>query len=398
MRARHLHTLQKKNRSVILNFIRQHEPVSRHQIALELGFSPATVSSAVAYLQKNGLVQKLGYGNSSGGRPPVMLGINPHGGKVISVDISSVFPQRILRAAVLDIKGNVLKETQDQRNPRGNQALLSVIREIIEKLLSVSATNREDFLAVGISVPGLVNAETGELIFTNIDVYNLQIGAVLQDWLGIPVLVYNNDDVAALGEYYFGAGREAHSLVYLSVGYGVGAGFVIDGKIYPYGRISAGEIGHITVQPDGPQCYCGNRGCLSALVNSERIVKQVQADQNQLPERLRSLPPGAFSISDILDAAEESDGICRRVIHDSAEWIGIAVANVINLLNPEVIVLDGELFNKRDYFLRLVKTAAAKRAFSHYFPSVSIIRSSLGRSAGLKGVGVLVMDEILQRR
>ncbi|NOZ72811.1 MAG: ROK family protein [Chloroflexi bacterium] len=325
-----------------------------------------------------------------------MLGINPQGGQVISVDISSVLPQRILRAAVLDLKGNVLIEIKEQRNPRGNQELLSAIREIIEALLLSSGVEKEHVRAIGVSVPGLVNAETGELIFANIDVRDLAIAASLQSWLGIPVLVYNSEDVAALGEYYFGVGRGCRSLVYLSVGYGVGAGIVMDGKIYPHGRISAGEIGHITLQRDGPLCHCGNRGCLSALVNSERIVNQVRQARSQLVESLSGEIANELSVSAILAAAEQGDGLCRNVIDEAAEWIGIAVANVINLLNPEIIVFDGELFGEGDYFLHLVRAVVGKRALSHYLPSIKMLRSSLGRSAGLKGVGVLVMDEIVQ--
>lgn len=392
MRARHLQSIQQKNRAAILNYIRLHEPVARHQIARVLELSPATVSSAVAHLQNLGIVQVLGSGVSSGGRPPVMLGINSQGGRVISVDMASVLPRRVLRAAVLDLKGNVLVEVKSQCDPRGNHALLSAIREIIQDLLRSFSVEEKQVWAIGISVPGLVNAETGELVFANIDVHNLPLRVALQDWLGIPVLVYNSEDVAALGEFYFGEGRGASSLIYLSVGYGVGAGIVMDGRIYPHGRISAGEIGHITVDPDGPLCHCGNRGCLSALVNSERIVSQVQDSLAQTSPRESS----SLSLADILVTAEEKDGICRSVIHDAAKWIGIAVANVINLLNPEILVFDGELFGKGDYFLDLVRLTVAKRTLSPYLPSIKLLRSSLGRSAGLKGVGVLVMDEIVQ--
>ena len=265
MSATHLQTVQSLNRSAVLRFISQHEPVARHQIARDLNLSPTTISTAVAHLMEKSLVRELGHGISSGGRRPVMLGINPDGGIIISVDVSSVLPQRILRAAALNLKGNTLYEVQHERDLKGNEILLEALQVIISKVLAHSGGDLQYVLAIGISVPGLVDSQTGVLVSANIEVRHLHLGEALETAFKVPVLVRNSEDVAALGEYHFGAGREVASLMYLSVGYGVGAGLVVDGKIFPQGRISAGEIGHTTIRSNGPQCHCGNRGRLVLL-------------------------------------------------------------------------------------------------------------------------------------
>jgi glucokinase len=328
----------------------------------------------------------------------VLLGINPDGGIIVSVDMSSVLPQRILRAAVLDLKGNALYEVRHKRDLRGNEALLTALREIITELFARSGVDLQRVLTIGISVPGLVDSQSGVLVSANIGVRQLHLSEALESAFGVPILVHNSEDVAALGEYFFGAGREAASLMYLTVGYGVGAGLVVDGHIFPNGRISAGEIGHTTVQPDGPLCHCGNRGCLSAVVNSEIMVGQVRSAVRDgyisTVEALRILPEDEINLTDILAAAESGDDLCHEIVLQAAEWLGIAVANLINLLNLEMIVFDGELFDESGFFLSLVTGATRERAFGDYLNTVKLMRSTLGRSASLKGVGVLAIDDI----
>jgi glucokinase len=328
-----------------------------------------------------------------------MLGINPDGGIIISVDVSSVLPQRILRAAALDLKGNTLYEVQHERALKGNEILLGALQAIISEVLALSGGDLQRVLAIGISVPGLVDSQTGVLVSANIGIRHLHLGESLESAFKVPVLVRNSEDVAALGECHFGAGSEIASLMYLSVGYGVGAGLVVDGQIFPHGRISAGEIGHTTIRSDGPQCHCGNRGCLSTLVNSAIVVSAVQsairAGYVSTVERLNALADAEITLADVLAAAEAGDDLCQEIVLQAAEWLGIAVANVINFLNLEMIVFDGEFFDEGDFFLSLVKKATRKRAFGEYMNDVQMLHSTLGRSAGLKGVGVLAMDKML---
>ena len=398
MQAKNLQSIKQSNRATVLDFIRNYAPISRRQISRDLEISPTTASAAVADLIELGLVREIGHGTSTGGRRPISLEINPKGGTVISVDVSSRFNTRIIHAAALDLKSNILTSIQREQQITSNETMLNAVRNVIHDLIASPDVKLRDAVAIGVSAPGLVNAKTGEMVFASFNVSHLQLGSALTDEFQTPVLVQNNEDAAALGEYRFGAGQGYESLVYLHMGTGIGIGFVINGRIYQHGRISAGELGHITVQSDGPLCRCGNHGCLTALVSSRKIVKQVQAalaDFGYVPQT-SILSPDTVDIHQVMAAAQAGEPLCQDILKQASEWAGIAVANVINLLNPEAIVFGGELFEESSYFFLLVKQVVQRRTLNDYLNSVHLAQSSLGRHAGLQGVGVLALDTLLK--
>ncbi|HSM54845.1 MAG TPA: ROK family transcriptional regulator [Candidatus Sulfomarinibacteraceae bacterium] len=396
MAVENLQTIKQSNRATVLNFIRQQEPVSRSDIARDLSLSPTTASAAVSDLIDSGLVREVGMGASTGGRRPILLEINPKGGTVISVDVSGVYRGRIIRAAALDLKSDILTEVMREQEVEGNEGMLTTVSNIIHDLIASPDVELREAVAIGISVPGLVNATRGELVFANMNISRLALGPSLAREFQAPVLVLNSEDAAALGEYRFGAGRGCHSLLYLSVGSGTGIGLVVDGRIYQRGRTSAGEMGHVTLQPDGPLCRCGNRGCFSALVSSEALVERVQsvlAASNG--PGAADLSPDNLDVPQIMRAAQAGQTHCLEAVTDAAGWVGQALGNLINLLNPEVIALGGELFEEDEFFFSVVQPIARQRTLKDYVPGVQLVRSSLGRRAGLQGVALLALDKLL---
>jgi len=361
-----------------------------------LNDTPTTASAAVTDLLNVNLVREIGQGSSTGGRRPILLEIDPKGGTVISVDVSSKFNSRIIRAAALDLRSNILTKIKREQQITSNKTMLNAVRNVIHDLIASPDVKLRDAVAIGVSVPGLVNAKTGEMVFASFNVSQLQLGTALTEEFQTPVLVQNNEDAAALGEYRFGPGLGYKSLVYLHIGTGIGVGFVINGHIYQHGRTSAGELGHITVQSDGPLCHCGNLGCLTTLVSSRKIVKEVQTAQadGYIPKTVL-LPSGTLDIHQVMAAAQAGEPICQDILKQTSEWAGIAVANIINLFNPEVIVFGGELFEDNDYYLPLVKAVVERRALQAFVPSVQMVQSTLGRSAGLRGIGTLAIDTVL---
>ena len=396
MSVRNLQTVKRSNRVTVLDFIRQFEPISRNQIARDLSLSPTTASSAVSDLIDARLVREIGHGQSTGGRRPILLEIDPKGGTILSVDVSSIYGQRVLKAAALDFKGNILTNIRREQQINDNASMRAAIRSVIDDLINSHDVKLRDAVALGVSVPGLVNSKTGELVYAAFNVRHLALGAELTNAFKMPVLVQNNEDAAALGEHRFGVGQGSTSLVYLSMGEGVGSGFVLNGQIYNHGRSSAGELGHITVQVDGPPCECGNRGCLTKLVSSRAIVQEIEAalaaGYEPTSEAELSSPT---TIHAIMESAENGDPLCQQVVDKTAQWAGIAVATMINLLNPETIVFGGELFEENDYFLSVVERYTRQRMLQTY-ASVRLVRSQLGRRAGLQGVAALALDTLFQ--
>lgn len=397
MQGKHLQQIKASNRAVVLDFIRQYEPVSRRRISLDLQLSPTTASSAVADLLKTGFVRESGHGVSTGGRRPMMLEINSKGGTIIAVDMVSKYGNRVLRAAALDLKCNPLTEIRHELEIDGNEEMIKAIQNIIIDLINSPNVMLKDAVAIGISVPGLVNAETGEIVLTKINVHDFRLGESLSSTFKAPVIVQNTEDAAAMGEYRFGIGQGVSSLIFLSIGAGNGAGLLINGNSVYHGRTSGGELGHMTVQADGPLCWCGNRGCLTSLVTSNKLVRKVKAgiDDGYRSEHLPA-DKDLIDIKTIMRAAEADDPLCREIVTDAAGFIGVAVTNLINFLNPEMILFGGEFFDENRFFFDLVKEEARRRSLTHYFKSVQLAPSSLGGRAGLRGVAVLALDQLLQ--
>ena len=397
LQVKNLQAVKQSNRALVLDFIRQNEPVSRRSISKDLDISPTTSSAAVNDLIDIGFVREIGHGVSTGGRRPVMLEINPKGGTIISVDVASTYNQRVIRAAALDLKSTILTEVKENHHIDSNETMLGAIRSVIHALIKSPDVKLRDAVAIGISAPGLVNAETGELVYASLNVDRLPLGEALYEEFKVPILIQNAEDASALGEYYFDHNQGVSSVVYLTMGTGVGMGFVVDGDIYQRNRTSSGELGHITVKPDGPQCVCGNQGCLTTLVSSPKIVSTINAAiaEGYTPID-NALLVSDLDVNQIILAAQAGDPLCKETINEVAQWAAIAVANVINLLNPETIVFGGELFEKNDYFFSLVKTLVEQRTLKHFAESVQLSQSTLGRQAGLQGVAVLALDALLK--
>ncbi len=180
----------------------------------------------------------------------------------------------------------------------------------------------------------------------------------------------------------------------------MGAGLVVAGQIYQPERKSIGEFGHMTVKADGPQCHCGNYGCLSTLVSSETIVERIRTAlvQGYRPQThvLKGSLIQAVDIPLILTAAEKGETLCEDILQEAAQWVGIAVASMINILNPGIIVFGGELYETGDYFFGLTRDFAILRSFPQYFEDTQLKRSALGRNASLKGIGILALEELFR--
>jgi glucokinase len=210
--------------------------------------------------------------------------------------------------------------------------------------------------------------------------------------------VVNRGKLGALAEFWH-AGRSPQELIHVTIGTGVAAGIIHKGELYTGPSSSAGELGHTTILPDGPLCACGNRGCLQELVSESALVaraREALRDSGNtgrlLAERAGSHPE-QLSAQDVLDAAHDGDEIALSVLREAAAYLGIAIANMINLLNPQRIVLGGPIGSASSMFCGLVREQVRKRAMAYPFSKVSIDQTSLGFDAGAVGASVLILKQ-----
>ncbi len=254
--------------------------------------------------------------------------------------------------------------------------------------------------AVGVGAPGPLDIEAGILISPpNLPGWSrVPLKALIEDGLGIPTFLENDANAAGLGEYRFGAGRGTRHMVYVTVSTGIGGGLILDGKLYHGSSGAAGEIGHTTVKLDGPPCNCGNWGCLEALASGTAIAREgrerVARGVPTLIAELAGGDPGRITAKLVADAAGRGDAVARQILAEAMEYLGIGIANLINLFDPELVVIGGGLTNIGERLFESVRRVVAERAYVAKAHPVRIVPAELGDNVGVLGAAAVALAQI----
>ncbi|HZQ06993.1 MAG TPA: ROK family transcriptional regulator, partial [Anaerolineae bacterium] len=316
--------IRRINQNLLLNLVRMQGPISRAELAKRTQLSPATVTYITQNLLDRGLVHVIGPGSSNGGRRPELLKLEPRAGFVVGVKLSA----DTIATAVTDLEATVLHYTETPYELADTAAptIRALIRRI-EQALHRSGVDKRKVLGIGIGMGGLMDNERGVCRFSPIlNWREVQVAAPLREYFDIPVFLDNDVNTLTLAEKWFGHGKGIDNFVVITVGRGVGMGIVTNGQFYRGAQGGAGEIGHITVKPNGPLCDCGKRGCLEALTSDPAVIAQVHGENLK---RFKS--QDKWTLDDIVDAATRGDMSARRALTDAGHWLGIGVANVVNL-------------------------------------------------------------------
>jgi glucokinase-like ROK family protein len=384
------------NRNIVLNIIRQEGTISRAEIAQRTKLSRSAVSNIIDRLLDEGLVHDTGAGESNGGRRPIMLSFNYSAGYVIGVDVGA---NHIL-SIIADLEGNIVAErTQTFNIDTGPERGLPIILDHIRDLIAYSPIQRNHIRGLGMGVPGPLDYTTGRVVAPPImPGWNLfPLKQYLAQEFGMPVQVENDANLGALAEKWRGAGTGQQHLAYVKIGTGIGCGLVLDGKVYRGQRGSAGEIGHITITRDGPPCRCGSYGCLESMAAAPAIVNRVRLGiQAGRETSLKGLPFGDLTPQHIAEAAEQGDRLAREVLEDAGRYIGIALANLINLFNPGMIILGGGVAAVGELILNPIRETVRLRSLVASYEDTSIVTGRLGREAVALGAATLVLQEVFK--
>ncbi len=302
-----------------------------------------------------------------------------------------------IKFGIFDSSGKIVyREQKPTMAEKGPQVLLHLITNIGERLLYHAADDDFDIKHLGVGSPGAVNTETGEVIgpCPNIEGWTgSQIKDTLQDRLNIPVFVDNDVNAMALAEYTYGAAQHKNNVICLTVGTGIGGAFIYEGKIMHGSNFTGGELGHMTINFDGPACACGNNGCLEAYCSSKYIIKRVKTllngnlgpvFTNLLNSNIENL-----TIKKLFVANKKGDKTASLVIAETASYLGIGLSGIVNLLNPETVVIGGGITDGGGRFVELVSEELKKHAFSSAVEKLQIVKASLGNDAGFIGAGLL---------
>jgi glucokinase-like ROK family protein len=380
------------NRARTLDILFQSRVISRPQLAKDTGLSRATIAILIDELLAVGLVRELGLGDSGGGRPPVMLEFNPDAALALGARLRD----HRWGIVLTDLDARVVRRLDVPLSDLSPTAAITALQKGVAEI--TAGIDKARLLpAIGLGTPGLVDMAAG-LVKTAVDVdwFEVPIGQMAEAALGMPVYVANRSKVGALAELWCGREQNVQNLLYISIGTGIAAGVVIQGQLYMGANSSAGELGHVTIVPDGPLCGCGNRGCLQALASGPAIANRAREQLRLSPNsRLMELVEGypeRILAETVFSAAEEGDVLAQQVVHDTAVYLGIAIANLVNLFNPELIVLGGPVGQSGHILLETVHAEARRRAMAYPLTAARIVTSTLGADAGAIGAAVLVLQ------
>ncbi|AKQ75564.1 ROK family transcriptional regulator [Bacillus licheniformis] len=372
------------NKSIILNKIRTSEPISRAEIAKETKITPPTVSSIVKELIGQGLVKESTLGHSSGGRKPTMLHINTGAYYVIGIDAGPETVECILT----DLAGGILQRTSSLlKKPLTNETFIDVLKENVYAILGRADVNQEKIIGIGIAMHGVVDAETGmSRIAPILNLTNIPIKDVLEQEFNLTVRVENDARAMALGESWFGGRDDAGSMAAVNIGRGVGAGIVINGKLYHGAEGIAGELGHMIIDINGEKCECGNRGCLQTIVSGKAIAER---GKKRLKESTDSL-----TAKDLFEMAENGCQTCIELFQETGVIIGIGLTNFIHLVNPGKIVLGGGVMKGGRFILPAIRETIQQKALTAEARQTEVTITKLGDEATLYGAVSLLLAEL----
>lgn len=375
------------NKHAVIDLIRfTSGGITRVELAREIGLTRAAVTSIVNDLQNANIVIEAG-SPSRGGRS-IILEINPEGGKVVGIDMGATHVKLILS----DFSAQVLAEVDqplDISHPP--EICLGQVTRYYQQLLEGYETKQAEIAAVGLGVPGPIVSGAGMVSFPPImpGWNNYPIQDHLQEIWKCPVLLGNDAEFGALGEWAYGAGRGQENLAYIKVGKGIGAGLLLNGKVYRGTTGSAGEIGHITIEKNGPICTCGNRGCLEAVAGGEAIargaIEAVKAGRKTILSDYVLMEK--ITVRDVVSAARKGDLLSQQIIQEAGFYIGTALASMVNLFNPGMIVIGGEVAQSGDLLLEPIRQTVRARSLKGASRAVQMTAAYLGnRSTGMGAV------------
>jgi glucokinase-like ROK family protein len=280
------------------------------------------------------------------------------------------------------------------------ETVLARLQDLLHQAKEFAQSSGYRLLGVGLAIPGLVDVRSGVLVFEP----NMGWRDVpLRDWLAskleLPAFIDNDANAAALAERYFGAAEDVDDFAYVVANIGLGAGLVIGGQLFAGASGHAGEAGHTTIDPDGPACRCGNRGCWERMASQRALIERVdQAIQAGLPSLIPSFVTGAdITLQAILDAARQGDSVARQALHQTGTYLGIGIANLVNLLNPQMVVFGGSLSLAHEFLMPAARQEVAERALSELGRAARIVVSPLESDACVLGGVALVLHDILRQ-
>lgn len=389
--------LKKFNEKGILDLVRVNKSISRAELSQITGLSQTATGGITSSLVESGYIHETGMGESKGGRKPVMLELKPRSFFSAGFDIDVEH----INAVLIDITGAIICE----KSFRTDHAIMPdyVAKKIeveLTRMMQENGIESSRLIGIGISVPGMVDIHSQRIVIApNLGWSDVDIANCLGMFSNQPVYIENEAMASAVCENWIGSCQQTGDFVCINIKSGIGAGIFVGGKLYRGAGGSAGEVGHIVVDENGPRCGCGNYGCLEAMASPLHVVERaVRLARQGLSPALKQLENiDDMTMDDVVHAARTGDEAALGVLMDSARYIGIAVAYLVNTLNPSKIVMGKEFVKYSDLVMDTVRSVVNSKALHAPARQVELLASSIGERSSTLGAAIIPLKSLFGR-
>jgi glucokinase-like ROK family protein len=391
--------VREMNLSSVLRHLHNQAPLSRARLANLTGLNKSTVSNLVEELLERGLIYETGLNQSGTGRPSTLLELNPQAGCVIGVELGVDF----ISVVLTDFIGQILWRQLESADPAEEQATtLKQTLKLVDKAIAISKTKNPRLLGLGVAIPGIVDLTEGVLVLApNLHWRNVPMKEIFSDNSGLNVFIDNDANAAALGEHLFGVARQTRDFIFVFAGIGIGGGLFLNGELYRGNKGYAGEIGHfpILLETSHTTCNWGNPDRWETYANQYSVIQRMQArleiKRSSIIPRLMAEQNAPLSIHLIKQAADAGDVEALDTFAETGAAMGMGIAGLVNIFNPEKIILGGPMSIAGDYLLPAIKESVEKHSLPEIIQQMEILLSAFGSDASVIGSIAIVVDDIL---
>ncbi len=388
--------LKNFNRRTVLGYIRRNGTATKAGLASVTGLTFMAIKKILAELQELNLIRDGQMESGGMGRKAVSYVINENYRYTIGIHINKF----ITGIALLNLRGQILaieRYSMDKEFENQND-FVTMLAEAVELVIEKSGVKREDILGIGVGAPGPLDCESGVILTPpNMPMLDyLPLKETLEGRTGFPVFLNKDTNVIAFAEYWYRNNRDCSNLAYVEVDMGIGSGLIIDGKLNVGANCIAGEFGHITIDINGPLCNCGNRGCLEAMSSGIAVLRMLGEQLENQKDHPLYHKRNALTIEDVFEMTDKKDLLTISILNRSAFYVGVAVSNLINTFDPEMIILGGILLQKYPMYFNIVQDVANQRKVKGAKENYMAV-SVLGENAGVIGAGEIVTDHFFNQ-
>jgi len=386
-----------RQQSFIIEYLYRNGQASNPELAKLVNMSSPTINKLIVELVELEIVQELGQGASIGGRRPNLYGINPNAKYIISIDIDC----RMIKMGVFNLQNVAVSDIITYfDNIKNKKQVFEEIFNRLDSLLAHLNYKTSQFLGIGISLPGLIEAKTGKT-YSDLLIDDLSLEEVFRNRYHLPVFTGNDSRVMALGEQAFGAARNKKDVLCINICDGIGMGIIVNGKIYEGKSGFAGELGHINVVDDGILCTCGKKGCLETVASGTAIIQQakdgIASGQQSIISELVNDNLEDIHVSTIIEALGNGDVFAIDLISQAGAYLGKGIAGLIHIFNPETVIIGGKVSEAKHFLLDPIQQSMNKYSIHRIKQDTEIITSSLEGKVKLLGNVAMVMNTLFEQ-